>query len=1276
MQMNNISVLALCGLLSCAFAAKGQTTNKILADFMLANQSTQGWATADIQQWRISSQYTDQHNGVTHVYIQQQYNGVDIKNSVANFSLKNAQVINMGDRLERNIANRVQANLSPINPESAILAAIKQLDLVAAQGAKLKLLNVVENTHFVYNNAGVSARDIPIKLVYQPLPEGEIVLAWDLSIEDRKGANYWSVRIDAQTGKLIDKINWTQKCSFHGNTFGKCGNLHGNNFAKLAQRNEEDKNMNLNSQYRIFPLPIESPNHGGRSLLVNPANITASPFGWHDINGAMGAEFQITRGNNVYAYEDRDDDDLPGYSPNGGANLIFDFPLNLNQTASGYQDAAISNLFYMNNAIHDIFYGYGFNENSGNFQENNYGRGNPSGADDHVLAEAQDGGGTNNANFATPEDGLNGRMQMFLWTNNTGGASSILTVNSPSVVAGAKTAAAAGFGGAIPSSPLTANLILVADATAPINDACEAITNAAAINGRIALIDRGLCGFTDKVFAAQQAGAIAVIIANNVAGAPFSMGGSNNSITIPALMISQADGNALKAQINAGQTVNVTISSLGASNFDLDGDFDNGIVVHEYGHGISTRLTGGPMNSGCLQNAEQMGEGWSDWFALMLTQETGDAGADVRGMGTYAFSEPTTGGGIRNSPYSTSFAVNNYTYGRTNDANDLSEPHGIGFVWATMLWDLNWAFCNRYGFDPNLYTGTGGNNTLLQLVIDGLKLQPCDPGFVDGRDAILRADSINNGGANVCMIWEVFARRGLGVNASQGSSLSRSDQTEDFDLPTLCQTPVTAPTANFSTANTSSCNGTFTFRDASTNVPQSWSWAFGDGNTSTQRNPTHTYANNGVYVVTLTVGNTLGNSSRTLSVTVQRPNNLSSVSNATVCLGSIATLTATGNNLNTIVWSDANGNRVGTGSSFSTPVITNPSTVYTAENMQIFPSQNVGPTNNNFGTGGNHNTNFTGTLDFNSSEALTIVSTLVYSSTAGVRTISLWDAHGGTGNIIQQINVNIPNGQSRVTLNLQVPSSGQYSIGTSSANLYRHNAGAAYPYSIAGLIDLVGSSAGTDFYYYFYDLEVEKAACRSTALTATVSAIGNSFSFVNNGLAVNFSGAGNGSGLSWDFGDGNNSTLTNPSHTYAQAGTYTVTLSSNMGQCQYSQVIVVNPTGVQTTAGQAFSISLQPNPARIGNNTLLVFSQAIDSDKTVRLFAADGREIWQTQAGKGSQSLNIPTTALSAGVYWIQVSDYSPTIKLLIHSPKTIFFYKKVGSLKTIPTFAAAKIIS
>ena len=86
-------------------------------------------------------------------------------------------------------------------------------------------------------------------------------------------------------------------------------------------------------------------------------------------------------------------------------------------------------------------------------------------------------------------------------------------------------------------------------------------------------------------------------------------------------------------------------------------------------------------------------------------------------------------------------------------------------------------------FDEDIMSGTGGNNRVMQIVIDGLKLQPCNPGFVTGRDALLAADIAITGGVDQCMIWEVFAARGLGFAASQGGSFNDSDQVEDFTTP-------------------------------------------------------------------------------------------------------------------------------------------------------------------------------------------------------------------------------------------------------------------------------------------------------------------------------------------------------------------------------------------------------------------------------------------------------------------------------------------------------------
>jgi hypothetical protein len=335
---------------------------------------------------------------------------------------------------------------------------------------------------------------------------------------------------------------------------------------------------------------------------------------------------------------------------------------------------------------------------------------------------------------------------------------------------------------------LQSNLVLYLDSSGGTSEACSPPLNKDALNGKIVVVRRGNCNFVTKVKAAQNAGAIAVIVVNNVEGS-ISMSGADGGITIPAISVTNAVGENLIDQMALG-TVSVKIQSQSEPFVNSDGDFDNGIIAHEYGHGISTRLTGGRNNSSCLTNKDQMGEGWSDWFALMMQLKPGDFGAAKRGIGTFVSSQTTDGLGIRDYQYSTDRAVNPMTYVFTNnfqsfDVNGVESTsvHGVGSVWATMLWDLTWAYINKYGYDDNKYTGNGGNNKLMRIVLDGIKLQPCSPTFVDARNAIIAADQAITGGKDFCMIWEVFAARGLGLNASAGDRNIGNDQVEDYTRP-------------------------------------------------------------------------------------------------------------------------------------------------------------------------------------------------------------------------------------------------------------------------------------------------------------------------------------------------------------------------------------------------------------------------------------------------------------------------------------------------------------
>src|SRR5262249_4987065 len=134
------------------------------------------------------------------------------------------------------------------------------------------------------------------------------------------------------------------------------------------------------------------------------------------------------------------------------------------------------------------------------------------------------------------------------------------------------------------------------------------------VSGKIALIDRGVCLFADKVHNAELSGAIGVIIANNEPGV-FDMGATNPPpIAIGALMVSLQNGNTIKNQLNQG-TVNATI--LRRAALDRDGTIDNAIVAHEWNHYMSGRLIGDASGLGAIQS-RGMNEGWSDFGAMLM----------------------------------------------------------------------------------------------------------------------------------------------------------------------------------------------------------------------------------------------------------------------------------------------------------------------------------------------------------------------------------------------------------------------------------------------------------------------------------------------------------------------------------------------------------------------------------------------------------------------------------------------------------------------------------
>ncbi len=783
--MKQVSTLLLILLVPFMLVAQQQSSLDIAMRYLESQAKTLGVTSSDLADLAIDKEYQTVTNGVTHLYLIQRHQGVEVYNAIANVNIQNGKVLFAGNRLISNLASKVNTTQPVITPTQALEKALLHLGTTPAK--TFSLLERVSDHEMTYDKGDFSHENVPVKLRLQPMKNGTVRLVWDMAIDLVKGLDYWSIRVDAITGEILDQHSWTIHCSFGSDAEEGCDHNHAvthRQMKSVKEAREQNRTTtgSVPNSYNVFAFPIESPAHGDRSIVVDPADPVASPFGWHDINGVAGAEYTYTRGNNVRAFDARNANTTSnGNEPNGGAQLEFDFPLDENAEPETFTDAATVNLFYAINMFHDKTYHYGFNEEAGNFQATNYTNNGQGG--DFVNGLAQYGAvglqNINNADFSTPSDGGNGRMRMFLWDRSAAGAVEYLNIDAPSEVAGKVQTSLASFGPQINSTPTTGEIVIVDDGTGNPTQGCFNPTNN--LNGKIALIDRGNCEFGKKILNAEKAGAIAVIICNfEDAFVNMGAGAVGDQVTIPSVFVRQSDCAVFRVFADMGLTATIAAPVDPTDPDYLDGTLDNGIICHENGHGVSNRLTGGPGQAGCLGGEEQMGEGWSDFMTLILTAKEGDTPEMKRGIGTFVSREANNGKGIRNFPYSTDMVINPVTY---NDIRTFSVPHGVGSVWCSMLWDLYWAMADKYGYDPDFDNPDSGNNKAIQLVMDGMKMQACTPGFIDGRDAILAADQANNNGENQCLIWEVFARRGLGVNADQGTSALRSDGVENFDVP-------------------------------------------------------------------------------------------------------------------------------------------------------------------------------------------------------------------------------------------------------------------------------------------------------------------------------------------------------------------------------------------------------------------------------------------------------------------------------------------------------------
>ncbi len=668
------------------------------------------------------------------------------------------------------------------SPEQAIAAAASDLlnsSVSVTAFQKTGQAGAYEQ-HQLAPSAGATFRlDSParVKKVLYRLPdhlESAYYVEVNAGVSNSPNTLYYSYVFSAIDGRILYRHNLTAEDSFSYRVWA-----------------DPTTKIPLSGPYGAAanPHPTALPD-GTQTPFVAPSLVTLQNFPFTANNPWLPANATTTVGNNVEAYADISTPD--GFTANSSDTYafttstgVFDRTYDVLQdpASSSQTQAAVTQLFYDINFFHDWYYDSGFKEADGNAQFSNFGRGGL--GNDSIKAEAYDFSGRNNANMSTPSDGGRPRMQMYLFD---GGGQAKATITSPASIAGEYQVGTATFGPQTFS--VTGQFVLVNDGVGTTTDGCETpFANAAAVNGKIAVIDRGVCGFVVKTKNAQLNGAIGVLLVNNAAGIA-NLGGTDATITIGTLSVTKADGAAIKSQI--ANAVNGTLSR--AIFPDRNGAIDNQIIAHEWGHYISNRLILDSNGIGSFMS-RGLGEGWADFHALLLTAKASDTANPTNATfnGVYALGAYATPAfslnnnnfyfGIRRYPYSTDMSKDPLTYHHISStvslpassvapvnsviANgaDNAEVHNTGEIWASMLWESYASLLrDTLGASPRL-TFAQAQGRMKDYLIGAYKVTPVNPTLLEARNALI-AVAYANDPIDGQKFWQAFAKRGAGVTAT------------------------------------------------------------------------------------------------------------------------------------------------------------------------------------------------------------------------------------------------------------------------------------------------------------------------------------------------------------------------------------------------------------------------------------------------------------------------------------------------------------------------------
>jgi large repetitive protein len=679
----------------------------------------------------------------------------------------------------------------------------------------------VRNGYSEYNFAAASraagARFVDnatVKKVYMPnggVLEAAYFVEFIARTEESGDNDGWRYIVSAKDGSVLERTSITHSEVFNYRVF-----------ADPTTKVPADGPQTDYSPHRTGMQDMSKPDPMyAAPVMVSMEGFNRNPAGAVDPWLPAGAT--VSSGNNVNAYTDNNTSAEDGFTPASGdvqatttAASTFDYTydpmrdpqyVDPNANPRVFNDtqrkAAVTQLFYVNNWLHDYWYDSGFNETAGNAQQDNFGRGGL--GLDPLKVEAQDDapwGTRNNANMSTRTEGTSPRMQMYIWS----GIETSRTLTSTSLMFAGPfgigtwgpqnfnltAAAALAFAGPPPVSDggtdggdaatdaradgdVRTDGDVGADGGAGLNFyGCGNITSA--VSGKIAIVEEGGgCTPAVKVTRVQAAGAVGMVVLSAGSTLVSMSGRPNPQSTIPAFAVNLADGTLIRNAMQPDGGGALTLTMQRAIGVENDGTIDNTIIAHEWGHYFHLRM----VQCGNTQ-CGAMSEGWGDFLALHMLAREGD-----NLEGAYPVAQYAAQGievypwyfGIRRAPYSVDFRKNAMTFRHIQAGEPLptttpmspttnpnNEVHAAGEIWTNMMHEAHVAMLKESQPPVSRMTWTQAHRRVADYVVAGFKMTPPAPTYTDQRDAILAAAAAVDK-ADMLVMAKAFARRGAGTGA-------------------------------------------------------------------------------------------------------------------------------------------------------------------------------------------------------------------------------------------------------------------------------------------------------------------------------------------------------------------------------------------------------------------------------------------------------------------------------------------------------------------------------